>query len=108
MSLGAPKQVDADGPANVNLVTTAETVICTLAGVSTTPEGDKVILEGSAQITTGAGTTGVQLRVRRGTTTAAPQVGNTQQTAVAAAVSEQVSIQVDDVPGEVAGQSYVF
>lgn len=107
MPLSNPKNIYADGPGGTNLVTVAETVIATLAGVDTTPEGDQVILEGFAQITTGASTTGLQLRVRR-TNLAGAQVGATAQVAAGAAAAQALAIQVADVPGEQAGGQYVL
>lgn len=97
----------SDGPANVTLTTTAETVVCTLVPISTSGPSTQVILEGAAQITAGTSTTGVQLRVRRGGLTGT-QVGATSQTAGDARTQLQASIQVDDFPGDVANQVYVL
>lgn len=99
---------DADSPGVVPLVTTAETVIATLPGISTPGADAKVMLEGQAAITAGTAATNVQLRIRRGTTAAGAQVGGTVQSAVAAGAQIGVGIQVDDNPGEVAGQQYVL
>lgn len=49
---------------DTSLVTTAETVIATLSGVSTNQPGQTVSLSGSATLSTGASTTGVTFRVR--------------------------------------------
>ena len=108
MSLGAPKEAFAQGAANVALATSAETVVCTLSGVDTTPESDPVQLQGEVDVTTGTGTTALVLRVRRGTTTADALVGAASTSTASAGVSESPTIQVEDVPGQVAGQSYVL
>ena len=105
--LGALKGSYTDGPANTGLTTTAETVVATLTIGGDTPEGDQIILEGFCQVTTGAGTTGLQLRVRRGGLTGA-QVGPTSQLAAGAAAAASIGIQCSDTPGEVAGQTYVL
>ena len=52
MPLSSPKNNYIDGPGGTSLVTTAETVIATLGGIDTTPEGDQVILEGFCQLVT--------------------------------------------------------
>lgn len=105
--LGAPKSSVSDGPANVNLPTTAETVVCTTNAIDVTQEGDQVIIEGFAQIATGAAATGVIIRVRRGGLTG-PQVGQAGQQASGAGVGVQLGTQVDDIPPESAGLVYVL
>lgn len=107
MPLGATKIVYADGPANTVLVTTAETVIATVVVGDDTQEGDQIVLEGFAQITTGASTTGVQLRIRRGGL-AGVQVGPTAQLAAGAAAATCLSVQGADVPGEIVSEPYVL
>ncbi len=59
---------------DVTIVTTAETVVATLAGI-TTPRKVNITLRGWAQVTTGAATTALTARVRRGTTIAGTLVG---------------------------------
>lgn len=108
MPLGPVKNAVSDGPANVTLTTTSETIVCTISGADVTQEGDQVIIEGFAQVTTGAGTTSLQLRVRRGTTLSGPQVGQTAQQTCTAAAPAQIGIQVDDVPPESSNLSYVL
>jgi hypothetical protein len=99
-------EISNAGP--VSLVTTAETVIATLPGLSTHGPDDKIVLEGLASILAGTATTSVQLRIRRGTTAAGAQVGGTATLVLAAAATGTAGIQVDDTPGEVAGQQYVL
>lgn len=51
--------------ADTTLVTVAETVIATLAGISTNQPGQTVALKGQATVQSGGSTTGVTLRIRR-------------------------------------------
>lgn len=107
MALGAVKLAYTDGGANTALPTVNETVVATLVVGDDSPGGDQIVLEGFAQVTTGAGTTGLQLRVRRGGV-AGQQVGPTAQLAAGAAAAACLSIQCADSPGEVASQAYVL
>lgn len=70
--------------ADVTLVTTAETVVATLSGVSTNQPGQTVAFRGNLTLTTGANTTAVTLRVRRDTVTGTV-VGEAVPDAVSAA-----------------------
>ena len=96
--------------ADVAITTTVEKVVATLSGVSTPRTGIKIVLTGMAQVTTGGSTTALTVRVRRGTTITDTLVGeaNPLQVAAAAGSTETLDIQVEDFPGEVAGQSYVL
>lgn len=96
--------------ADTPIVTVAETVVATLSGISTPRNGVKVVLSGSAQVTTGGSTTALTPRIRRGTAITDPVVGegNAQQVAAAAGSTETVTYDTEDTPGEVAGQSYVL
>jgi hypothetical protein len=104
------RQFSSYASADTALVTTAETVIATLAGVSTNQPGQTVALRGEAQITTGANTTAVTLRVRRDSLTGA-LVGeaNAAQVSAAAGSTEDHSVYVEEVaPGEFSGRTYVL
>lgn len=105
--LGNPKNVDADGPNNVVLVTTAETVVCTLVIGDDTQEGDQVVLEAVANVSGGTGTTSVVGRIRRNGLAGA-QVGQVEQLGLAGTGLAELAMQVDDLPGEVASQTYVL
>lgn len=99
----------AEGAAGVAMVNAVETVICTLAGVSTDTPGARVILEGAAQITVGTSGTAVTLRIRRGTEVTSPLVGAAVvQTAVATNQQTVACQAVDNPEGELASQSYVL
>lgn len=94
---------------DVTLVTTTETVIATLSGVST-PRKRDITLKGWAQITTGTNTTGVTLRIRRGTTTSDTLVGeaNTEQVSAAAGSTEGHDVETIDPGIDMAAGSYVL
>lgn len=95
---------------DTTLVTTTETIVATVPGVNTPRPGCKVQLFAFAQVTTGTNTTGVIYRWRRGTTITDTVVGesNTEQIEAAAGSTEGHTVAVEDTPGEVAGQTYVF
>lgn len=87
----------------------AETVIATLPGVST-PTPDAIVrLRGWAQITTGASTTAVTLRIRRVSLTGAlVGEGNPISIASAAGGTDEYEILTQDSPGDVASFAYVL
>lgn len=85
----------------------AETVIATTVAMSMPSPGLKVGLEFTGEITTGATTTAVVLKCRRGTTTAGAQVGATITVPCGAAVAVPLSAGWQDAPGEVVSQQYV-
>lgn len=97
-------------PADTTLVTTAETVIATLSGVSSQRPGQRVDLKGQATVTTGAGTTGLTLRVRRDGLTGTLVDEALADTAEAAAASTETHdiAATDAAPGEIAGATYVL
>lgn len=88
----------------------AETVVNTITAPSTGPGQQVVTIHASLTQTTGTTTTGVTLRVRRGSLTGA-LVGVAQADgifAAAAAAVETHSIDVQDQPGDTSGQVYVL
>lgn len=92
------------------LVTTAETVVATLAGVSTNQPGQTVALRGKANITLGTGTTAIVTRIRRDSLTGTV-VGEvqTEQIATAAGSTEDHEIYHEESnPGEFSGRTYVM
>lgn len=86
----------------------AETVVCTLAGISTDRADAVVNLEAEAQITYGVGTTACTLRVRRGVDATGVLVGIAVAEGAVAGATDDLEVTVQDQPGEVAGQSYVL
>jgi hypothetical protein len=95
--------------ANDSIVTTAETVLCTLPGVNT-PRRVSVRLKGWAQVTTGAATTALTARIRRGTDATGTLIGevNAEQIEAAAGSTEEVEIEANDEGVDLAGATYVL
>lgn len=106
----APKVVETGFSTDVAVVTTDETVVVTLDAISTRSAGERVLLHGWVQFTTGTACSAVTLRLRRGTTTGGTLVGeaNAENLGAAAGSTEEFSIDATDAPGEVAGQAYVL
>ncbi len=96
--------------ADTTIVTTTEVVAATISDVTTPGPGCKVIFRGFAQVTTGTNTTGVTLRIRKGTTISGTLIGeaNIEQIEAVAGSTEGHEIATEDSPGEVAYQSYVL
>lgn len=92
--------------ADIPIVTTAETAAITSPGVSTQFDGDVINIEGDVSVTTGASTTAVTVRVRRGNGVAGAIVGEAQPETLGAAVSATIPFQFPDQPGAVSGQQY--
>lgn len=89
------------------ITTTTETVIGTLSGVSLSANSP-IDLDATCDITGGTGATSVTLRIRRGTDTTGPVVGQAVQCNIAATVRDTRSIQATDTPAnDLAGASYV-
>lgn len=98
-----------DSQAATNLANGVETVVATLTGVSNGGPGTKVDLSGFLNVLTGAASTTVTLRIRRGIDTTGVLVGQPAPTPAAAAVSTDANIACTDLPaGELANQSYVL
>jgi hypothetical protein len=94
---------------NVTLVTSAETVVATVSGVST-PRKTSVTIEGWAQVTTGASTTSLVPRIRRGTDINGTLIGEGNPVTIGAAAggTEDVEIKVVDSGVDLANGSYVL
>lgn len=103
------KTFDVANTTDTPLVTTAETVVATLTGVST-PRKTSITLEGFAQLTTGASTTAVTPRIRRGSDITGTLIGeaNPQQIAAAAGSTEELYIKAIDPNVDLAGGTYVL
>jgi len=99
-----------DVSADTTVVTTAETVLATLSGVSSQRAGQSVLLEGDVQFTTGASTTSVVLRIREDSLTGT-LVGEAETDTIlgAAGSTDPYRITAQHSPaGEVSGKSYVL
>lgn len=104
------QRYSAQATGDITVVTTTETILATIASVNTPRPGCKVQLFAFGQFTSGANTTGLTFRWRRGATITDTVVGesNVEQIEAAAGSTEGHSVAVEDTPGEVAGQTYVF
>lgn len=94
---------------DTSLVTTAETVVATLAGVSTNQPNQQVGLRGTYNITLGATTSALVTRIRRdGIAGAVVGEVQTEQIFSAAGSTEDHEIYREDVgAGEFSGRTYV-
>ena len=94
---------------DTTLVTTAETVIATVTGVSTSQAGQFVAIKGTANITRGASTTAVVYRVRRDslTGTVVGEVQTEQIFSAAGSTENHVIYREDAGAGEFSGRTYV-
>ena len=92
------------------LVTTAETVIATLTGISTERAGQKLTFRGHAVITPGTAATAIQIRVRLGTVAGA-EVGTSvaEELSTAVGSDEHRDVFVEDSTGvEFGSRTYVM
>lgn len=104
------RRFSAYGETDTSLVTTAETVVASVSGTSTNQAGQTVSIRGKANITLGATTTAVVMRVRRDSLTGTV-VGEvqTEQISTAAGSTEDHEIYREEVaPGEFSGRTYVI
>ena len=94
---------------DVTLVTTAETICGTLSSVST-GRAVNVTIKAWGQLTTGATTTAVTPRIRRGTAITDPIVGEGNPITVGAAAgsTETFDIETIDVGADIANATYIF
>lgn len=100
----------ANAAADTTLVTTAETVVATVSGISSQRSGQKVELEGEINVTGGTSTTAYVLRIREDSLT-----GNlvdeiaTDTLATAVGSAEDHTIRAEHTPvGELSLKTYVL
>lgn len=100
---------DTENATDTALVTTAETVVATLTGVAT-PRRCNVMVSGRVSITTGASTTAVTLRIRRGPGITDTLIGEAtpEQLNAAAGSTEGHDIEALDLGVDLAGATYVL
>lgn len=97
----------ANGTYGASLPTPTETACATTPGVSSI--GARTMsLHGQALITSGAGTTAMTLRLRRGNGTGGTQVVTATAVSDTAGDTKPYSFDYDDSPGEVAGLQYTL
>lgn len=106
--MGAARVITAIVTADVPTTLNNETVVATLAGISTVDATEQVTLDAIAQFTLGTTATAVTPRIRRGVDTTGPIVGEGNPVQGAAGNTVAVGLLERDVPGAVAGQSYVL
>lgn len=100
---------DISATVDVPVVTTTETVVATLPGVNT-PRRTSVRLRGWCQLTTGATTTTVTPRIRRGADATGVLIGEANPVTLAAAAGGTEDIEVEGVDSgvDLAGATYVL
>lgn len=93
---------------NVTLTTTTETVIISSGAIAVPYETARLLILAWAQLTTGAGTTAVTPRIRRGTVATGTLVGeaNAEQVKAAAGSTEPCFIVVSDEQSPAAAVEY--
>ncbi len=102
-----PVVYSASGSAlGVTLTLTNEVAVFTSPAVTTSSPGANVTFSGIVRGTTGAGATGVTVRVRRGTAVTSPLVVEIP-VAVGASANFAIPFAFKDRVGEVDGQKYV-
>lgn len=103
------QQIKGAVSSDTALVTTAETVVATVSGIST-PRAVNVQLRGWAQLTTGTNTTAVTPRIRRGTTITGTLIGEANPITLGAAAgsTEDFEVDVTDLGADVANATYVL
>lgn len=104
------RRMSAYTEVDTNLVTTAETVIATLGGVSTNQANQQVALTGTYNITLGASVTAVVTRIRRDSISGATvgEVQTEQIFSAAASTEDHVIYREDAGAGEFSGRTYVL
>lgn len=103
------REVTSKTQTDTTLTTTTETVVATLAGVST-PRAVNVRLTGWAQLTTGTGTTTVTPRIRRGADATGTLIdeGNAVTIGAAAGGTEDFDIVAVDEGADISNATYVL
>lgn len=97
--------------ADVNVPNVTETVIAGPIAVSNYGAGNRVILKGWVQLLVGTATTGITVRIRKGSDATGALVGEANLEAVegAAGSTEDHVIETEDRPsGEYTGQQFVL
>jgi hypothetical protein len=100
------RTITSYGTTDTPVVTTAETAAVTSDPITPSTDGSELTISGVINITTGTSTTAVVVRVRRGVGVSGALVGETESQTIAAGASGNISYEVTDFPGAVAGQQY--
>lgn len=101
---------EVGGPVAVSLVTTAETVVQTITGVTSRRLGQRLHFEGEINVTGGTSTTAYVLRIRQDSLTGTLVDTNVSDTLASAVGSpEDHTIEADFTPtGELSGKVFVL
>ena len=102
-------QTSAETAGTTEPVTSAETVVCTLGGISPDGSSPRILLEGGCTVVGAATATTCIARIRRGNSTAGALVSAATTAVAAAGTSVDVSLMAFDQPAtELASQPYVL
>lgn len=95
--------------ADVNVPNVTETVVATLPGVSTS-RPLSVFLRGWVQLTSGATTSAVTLRIRRGVDATGVLIGEANPVTIGAAAgtTEEYELTTEELGADLAGATYVL
>lgn len=96
----------AENNTDVTVTTTTEAQGVELAGVTTVRAGQTITLIGTVVLDSGAGTTAVTPRIRRGNDQTGTAVSDAVAQETTAANAATWTVHATDAPGEVTGQSY--
>lgn len=103
-----PLMSAAAGPVGANVPAVTETVVATVSGVTLPRPGLPVVISYVGALLTGAGTTAVTVRCRRGIDATGALVGTPPVPTEAAAATAILAGGWVDQPGELANGSYVI
>jgi hypothetical protein len=95
------------GTPGLAVVTTAETVLASITGVTLPRAGLPVVISAAGSMTIGASTTAVTLRCRRGVDATGALVGTAEVPTEVAANQAILAGSWVDTPGELANATYV-
>lgn len=96
------------GPPGANVPAVTETVVATISGITLPRPGMPVVITYAGTLLTGAGTTAVTVRCRRGVDATGTLVGTAETPTAAASASIDLAGAYVDQPGELANASYVI
>lgn len=102
------RQYSVETPGPINVVTTNETALQVTPPVSSQSGAESVWIEGQLDMTFGASTTAVTVRVRRGNGIIGVTVGDVEIPTETAGNRAPIPYSVKDSPGEVANQLYTI
>lgn len=102
------RQFVAQKLSDTAIVTTTELAVVTSPPVSTRDSGEAIVIEGYVTVTAGTGATAITPTIRRGSGITGAIVGEQHAVTVTAGNVVALSVNVEDVPGEVAGQVYTL